>query len=741
MNTEGLPAKPGDERLPRAFEWIVARIPGGFGARVRQATGGRFGIGSQIVVVLGSGVLLTISAILLALLLMSIVERGQSEVTQEQIPSLLAGHRVTQHSEGLLRASPQLLSAADPAVLEDVRAAVLLEQDSLQFWVGEVGGGAGMDADVASLAEDLVANINEIYESVNNRMAYNAGLAEMEAVVEETGLRLQLVLEEAIDDQYFFIRTGLRQLTDVPAPGSQRQALDEIEQLDGLLNFKASQNQAITLIQQAFTETDAELLLANQERVETALRDVRATLPRIRPLLRETLADAVSVPSELYGGPTGIFQTRRRELDEIGRAEELLERNRQTTAELDLGVRTLMERVEDTAREAANRSAFLVRLGFWFLLAVILFTIGGARIAWKTLGRSLIVRLSSLFETTRRMSEGDLEVKVEVEGNDEVTDMAHALEVFRKHALEVQRLNLVEKLAREVQSKNDALEETLDDLQRTQQQVITQEKLASLGALTAGIAHEIRNPLNFVNNFAVLSKELIEELNEELKEVAEGSAELDQEFIAEVLGDLDMNVTKVREHGGRADRIVEGMLAHSRDDAGDAETIDVNLLLDEYAKLAYHGLRGNDSSFNVTMDRDFDEEAGEVTGIARDLSRVFLNIVTNACHATAARKEQDGADYSPTVALRTEGHEDHVIVSIRDNGTGIPDSIVQKIFEPFFTTKSGTQGTGLGLSISRDIVVGHGGDLEVESEPGEFTEFRIKLLRKSNISEVAAAVT
>ena len=204
-----------------------------------------------------------------------------------------------------------------------------------------------------------------------------------------------------------------------------------------------------------------------------------------------------------------------------------------------------------------------------------------------------------------------------------------------------------------------------------------------------------------------------------------------------------MNVTKVREHGGRADRIVEGMLAHSRDEAGAAETIDVNQLVDEYAKLAYHGLRGTDSSFNVTLDRDFDDEAGEVTGIARDLSRVFLNIVTNACHATAARKEEEeeDADYSPTVALKTRGYEDHVIVSIRDNGTGIPDSIVRKIFEPFFTTKSGTQGTGLGLSISRDIVVGHGGELEVESEPGEFTEFRVKLLRESNISEVAAAVT
>ncbi len=741
MSTAGPPAKQSDDRIQRAFEWVLARLPGRIGARARRATGGRFGIGSQIVTGLGGGVLLTVGTILLALLLMSIVERGQSEVTQEHIPALLAGHRVTRHSEALVRASPQLLSAGDPGTLEQVRAAVLQEQDSLQFWVGEVGGGAGIDADVAGLAEDLVASINEIHESVGNRMAYNTRLVEMAAIVEETALRLQSVLEEAIDDQYFFIRTGLRELTDVPAPVSRRQDIGEINHLYGLVSFKAWQNQAITLIQQALTETDAELLLANRERLETALRNVGAALPRIRPLLRETLADAVNVPRELYEGPTGIFQTRRRELEEIGRAEELLERNRQTTAELVIGVQSLMERVEDSARDAANRSAFLVRAGFWFLLAVILFTIGAARIAWKTFGHSLIARLSGLFETTRRMSEGDLEVKVRVEGNDEVTDMAQALEVFRRHALEVQRLNLVEKLAQEVQTKNEALEQTLDDLRRTQEQVITQEKLASLGALTAGIAHEIRNPLNFVNNFSVLSRELVDELKEELNEVAEGGAELDREFIEEILGDLDLNMTKVREHGGRADRIVEGMLAHSREDAGDAETIDVNELVDEYAKLAYHGLRGTDSSFNVTLDRDFDEDAGEVTGIARDLSRVFLNIVTNACHATAARKEREGADYSPVVALKTRGCEDHVIVSIRDNGTGIPDSIVRKIFEPFFTTKSGTQGTGLGLSISRDIVVGHGGELEVESEPGEFTEFRIKLLRKSNVSEVAAAAT
>lgn len=738
---EGKSAKTVNERIHTAFQWVLVRIPGRFGEWAREASGGRFGIGSQVVVGLGGGVSLTIGAFLLVSLLMSVVQRGQSEVTEEQIPALVAAYQLYKHSETLASALPELLAAADAEELAEVQSRVLRGDDSLQVWIEQVEEGS--DAAIETLAQDLQASLGEIYESVDNRMTYQEQLRTMQAAVEAAGLSLQSRLEEEVDDQYFFIQTGLRELDDVPAPVVRRTTLAEFAHYSGLLSFRASQNQATSVIQQAFTETDSEQLLADRERFETALSDVRDALDEIRPPMRDTLALQVDGLEDLYGGATGIFATRRRELEEVGRADSLVVRNRATTAELVSGVGGLVDRVQVAARDAANRSSLLVTLGFWFLLAVTLFMVGSANLAWKHFGRPVIVRLHRLFETTRRMSEGDLEAKVEVEGNDEVTDMAHALEVFRKHALEVQRLNLVEKLAQEVQAKNDALEQTLDDLQRTQQQVITQEKLASLGALTAGIAHEIRNPLNFVNNFAALSRELIDELREEFKEVAEGKAEMDREFIEEVLGDLDMNVTKVREHGGRADRIVEGMLAHSREDAGDAQTIDVNLLVDEYAKLAYHGLRGTDSAFNVTLDRDFDEEAGEVTGIARDLSRVFLNIVTNACHATAARKEEEeeGADYSPTVSLKTRGHEDHVLVSIRDNGTGIPDSIVRKIFEPFFTTKSGTQGTGLGLSISRDIVVGHGGDLEVESEPGEFTEFRIKLLRKSNISEVAAAVT
>ena len=290
-----------------------------------------------------------------------------------------------------------------------------------------------------------------------------------------------------------------------------------------------------------------------------------------------------------------------------------------------------------------------------------------------------------------------------------------------------------------MQSKNDELEDTLENLRRTQQQVVKQEKLASLGALTAGIAHEIRNPLNFVNNFAMLSTELIEELREELAGGEDGNGELDKEFIEEILDDLNTNVVKVNEHGRRANSIVEGMLAHSRDDSGEAEAVDINAMVDEYTRLAYHGMRGVDSSFNVDMIKEFDPNAGEVEAIARDLSRVFLNVVTNACQATHVRRQkEEDSSYLPTVRVKTEADEKKVRVTVRDNGTGIPDEVLGKIFDPFFTTKTGTGGTGLGLSISHEIVQEHGGKMEVDTKPGEFTEFVITLPRKGHVTAVVA---
>ena len=727
--------KTADQRIHSAFELFLGRFPGRLGERIRQATGGRFGIGSQIAVGLGFGVTLTIGAVVLALVLMSIVSSRQSEVTEGHMPALVAAFEVARSSSELVRASPRLLAADDPADLKEVGRDVVREEETLRQWLVEVmraesrgGVDGGVGSAVVPLADSLVESINQIQESVARRMEYRSRLRELEGQVESLGLELQLLLEELVDDQHFFMHTGLRGLDDLPVPAGRRTSRTELAHYAGLLDFQASQNLTTTFIQQAMTENDPELLRANRERVETAMSDVRRALAGIRPEIRARLQPRVATLNDFYAAPDGAFETRTRELAEVRRSEDLLARNQQTTADLVAMVEGLVKDAEVSTQNAANRSRNLVRIGFWFLLGVTLITLVGAYFAWRFFGERLLVRMAGLFDATRRMSKGDLEVEVRIDGNDEVTDMAEALEVFRKHAVEVQRLNLVEKLAAEVQAKNAELETTLEDLKRTQQQVISQEKLASLGALTAGIAHEIRNPLNFVNNFAGLSSDLIDELREELK--GEGEGGTDQELVDEILDDLGGNAAKVKEHGERANRIVEGMLAHSRNEAGQVESVDINLLVDEYAKLAYHGLRGTDSTFNVNLVQEFDAAAGEVEAVSRDLSRVFLNVVTNACHATIARGKEAEGSYEPTVWLKTEGSETSVSVSIRDNGTGIPDAIVDKIFDPFFTTKSGTQGTGLGLSISHEIIREHGGEFQVETEVGEFTEFRIVLPRK-----------
>ena len=728
-----------DHRLHSAFEWILARLPSRLGDRVREATGGRFGIGTQIVLGLGGGVLLTVVSIVLALILMSIVSGRQTEVTETHMPALLAAFDVAQRSAELQRATPGLLAATNPDDLDGVRLQVTNTHQLLRTAVGRVTGAeggvesdGGIGGEVVPLVDSLVENIDQIHQSVYSRMNHQERLKVLDGRLADVSQRLQNdVLEGEVDDQTFFMRTGLRELTDSPVPDSRRRTQEELQHYTGLMTFKAYQNQVTALMARAMTANDVELLRATRERVDGALSDVTGALVDIRPRPRARLRGLVDELRDLYSAPDGVFATRTAELGELFAAEAMVARSNQITEELVERVDSLTKNAESSARDAAGRSQALVQLGVWFMLLVTVVTIGLGYVAWKFFGERLLVRMGRLSSATRQMSKGDLDVQVEIEGNDELTDMAGALEVFRQHAVEVQRLNLVEKLAAEVQAKNDKLEDTLENLRRTQQQVVKQEKLASLGALTAGIAHEIRNPLNFINNFAELSSELIEELKEELAEATNGDGEVDQEYLDEILGDLNTNVVKVNEHGQRANRIVEGMLAHSRDEAGEVESIDINLMVQEYAKLAYHGIRGTDSTFNVDMIHQYDKDAGTVDGIARDLSRVFLNIITNACHATQARGRKEDDTFQPQVTVSTDGREQDVCVTIRDNGTGMPDEVLRKIFDPFFTTKSGTQGTGLGLSISHEIIQEHGGKIEVKTEVGEGTEFLITLPRKS----------
>ena len=279
------------------------------------------------------------------------------------------------------------------------------------------------------------------------------------------------------------------------------------------------------------------------------------------------------------------------------------------------------------------------------------------------------------------------------------------------------------------QQRTHELAKSLEDLRTAQDRLVQTQKLASLGQLTAGIAHEIKNPLNFVNNFSAVSVELIDELREAL-----GGAHLDSKLraeISEIADTLQGNLDKVVQHGKRADAIVKNMLLHSRQGSGEHRPVDINALVDESLNLAYHGARAEKQGFTITLERSFDPAAGEVDLFPQEITRALLNLISNGFYAATKRKaEANGGDYEPTLAAATKNLGDSVEIRIRDNGTGIPPEVKEKLFNPFFTTKPAGEGTGLGLSISHDIIVKqHGGSIEVDTQPGEFTEFRIVLPR------------
>lgn len=322
--------------------------------------------------------------------------------------------------------------------------------------------------------------------------------------------------------------------------------------------------------------------------------------------------------------------------------------------------------------------------------------------------------------------------KIQTESNIRTYSMIAGLVILSLIGLILYRNNKKEKKAKMV------LEKTLIELKSTQSQLIQSEKMASLGELTAGIAHEIQNPLNFVNNFSEVNTELIDELK---KELAVGNKQLAEEIVT----DIKSNSEKINHHGKRAGNIVKGMLQHSRSSSGVKEPTNINVLCDEYLRLAYHGLRAKDKSFNATMKTEFDETIGIINIVSQDIGRVILNLISNAFYAVnekykdeSTKLKAEGEEssyakalkdkYEPTVSVSTRKEGNKVLISVKDNGNGVPDSIKEKIFQPFFTTKPTGQGTGLGLSLSYDIVKAHGGELKVETKVNEESIFIIQLL-------------
>lgn len=348
-----------------------------------------------------------------------------------------------------------------------------------------------------------------------------------------------------------------------------------------------------------------------------------------------------------------------------------------------------------------------------------------AALAGIFLARRMVVPIQALRVGAVRIGGGDLSQRISVKTGDELEALADQFNDMAGR-LEESYADLEKK----VESRTRELAKSLQDLRTAQDRLVQTEKLASLGQLTAGIAHEIKNPLNFVNNFSAVSVELVDELKGALADAKLNANAQGQ--IHEIADMLKNNLDKVVQHGKRADSIVKNMLLHSRQGSEEHRPVEINSVIEESLNLAYHGARAEKSGFNISLKQSLDPEAGEVDLFPQEFTRVLLNLISNGFYATSKRKaEANGADYEPTLTATTKNLGDSVEIRIRDNGTGIPSEVREKMFNPFFTTKPPGEGTGLGLSLSHDIIVKqHSGSIEVDTVPGEFTEFRIVLPRK-----------
>ncbi|MFB3131272.1 MAG: ATP-binding protein [Rhodothermales bacterium] len=375
---------------------------------------------------------------------------------------------------------------------------------------------------------------------------------------------------------------------------------------------------------------------------------------------------------------------------------------------------------EASAAEAARRAeaTYTTTRNRIILLLVVTILLSGVIAVW--LVRFITIPVRQLVKAARKVADGDFNVRLDSASKDEIGTLTRSFSSMTR-SLKTQQEDL--------RTKNQDLEQALHRLKDTQQQLILKEKMASLGQLTAGIAHEIKNPLNFVNNFAQLSVELADELADELESNKEQTVASVLGEVEELLGDLRLNAQKIRDHGQRADSIVQGMLEHSRGHAGERRPLAINGLVDEYVNLAYHGMRARQADFNATLERDYDEAVGTIELAPQEMGRVLLNLLNNAFYAVYERRLAGDGTFEPSVRVSTRALGNTVEIRVEDNGGGIPEAIRDRIFEPFFTTKpTGSGNTGLGLSLSYEIVTqGHGGTLSVESEEGQGATFVVTL--------------
>ena len=694
---------------------------------------GQFSLG------IGGAVALTVAASLVGWFFFDRVASVQRRVNEGSVPEMVAAFGVAQSASNLVAAAPRLTTAATPeefagvaSRITDTHEALQDDLDALQQTLQQED--AATIARVRAHAHALLANIEQIRAGMTALFPLHERSAALRAELAALRSGLDELVIPAIDDQLFYTITGYHTLGEPPAPRAEHLSEQELGRYRRLADLQADGGIASQLLASAFNLQDASSIEPLRERFESAAGRIERSLAALEesPLRAEVVpifARLVALGLDAGSG----FDLRTRELRLAERQRDLLASNRDLAVDLVAVVDELVDTAHGRTREATLASTQAIQTARTLLLLISAVSLVGALlIAWLFVGRVLLRRLGMLSDWMRRMAGGDLEARVDVGGRDEVADMAAALEVFRRHALEVQRLNLVERLAKELQGKNEELEKALEDLGRAQDQIVVREKLAALGELTAGVAHEIRNPLNFVKNFSEASEELIDELKEVLEEEGEKLDDEQRSLLAEITGDLVENLGRIRSHGDRANRIVHDMLMMGRHSA-EVLKVEINGLLEEYARLAYHSARASDPEFQLDITYDLDPQMGELLIIPQDLGRVFLNMVANACDATDEKRrgagagEEEGGSYEPTLSIASKRDAERAVIRIKDNADGMPPEVVEKIFTPFFTTKPAGKGTGLGLAMSADIVREHGGTIQVNSEPGRFTEMVIEL--------------
>ena len=709
---------------------VTGRAPAPDAKEVR-AIRKRIGIGPQIYMGLfGSVALVSIASFVAYYFLDEIVDY-QSRLAVQSIPNLSRTVEVARQSATLVNGAVRMVSATSLDEHEAVSGEVLWEREELLGVVEELSAGASLDSQVRALESRLRsfgALLEEVYQSSGRRLEIERSLEGLSEELGEVNRSIEREVVAAIDDQGFFLVEGIRNLGDSAQPIAQRDWSEELAYYRDLIEISQQANLAGLYMGETLVLTDRDLLGPLEERFQSAAYNLRRVVRRLEMHMpMESLTRGATRLVEIGESAQGVFALRRETLERLRQEREALSAGREASAELLRDMERLVEEVNTDAVTVNAMSQSAAATGILVLVLLTMLSVAGAvLIGWLFVGRYLIRRLVGLAVSMRDMAGGDLEAPVNVSGNDEVTDMANSLEVFRRYALEVQRLNLVEKLAQELDGKNKDLETALERLHRAQEQIVAEEKLASLGQLTAGVAHEIKNPLNFVNNFTEVSVELIDEIGEILEETEDQDSEMVEE-INEILGDLRTNLGKVREHSTRADGIVHSMLEHSRAEGGDWRETDLNALLKQYRDLAYHAMRAENTDFNLKMQESFDESIGMLEVVPQDLSRAFLNILTNACQAIDEKRVSLHGEYEPELEVGSRRLEDGFEFWVRDNGPGIPEELKQRMFEPFVTTKDTGKGTGLGLSLTADIVTRHGGSIDVQSEVGEFTRFSIRL--------------